>query len=480
VIDLSPPINALETADLDPQGLLRLSPAEKKDGPGGFAKLLAGLLRNLRGSPDAAAGKTAGSAGLSADTPLDPETAELAASPGGRGKAAEKAKNLRGKGQALFPEAEASPEELSLVSAGLNQLNLKEAPPPEPAGETSANQAALELSFPELALPERPDRVSPESREAPSAEIPPEGGPAAGEGAAEAPALAAAKAGEEPEAPEERGGPARKRARAAASAGAEEGAFRLEGGLSGETAAAEGRGAGAPAETRPRDKRRDRAALGFRDLRTASAGGDPHGSAGSAGPAGPAAGESPPPGREAELVVELSPGEGSREADTEPESGPPRDFRDLLARELRQNLNDDIVRHASILLRDGGEGTIRLALKPESLGNVKIRLEMAENKIAGKITVESDEALRAFEGEIRALEQAFRDSGFDGASLEMAVTADGGERRQWQGEEGKPFFSERIALRQAASGYDAAAEQSGDALPVLAGNPGFIRVDMLV
>ncbi|MDR1247927.1 MAG: flagellar hook-length control protein FliK, partial [Treponema sp.] len=72
-------------------------------------------------------------------------------------------------------------------------------------------------------------------------------------------------------------------------------------------------------------------------------------------------------------------------------------FEDILARELHQNLNGDIVRQASIMVKDGGEGTIRLSLKPESLGMVKVRLEMAENKITGHIIVESNEALRAFE-----------------------------------------------------------------------------------
>jgi flagellar hook-length control protein FliK len=158
----------------------------------------------------------------------------------------------------------------------------------------------------------------------------------------------------------------------------------------------------------------------------------------------------------------------------------------MLARELHENLNTDIVRHASIILRDGGEGIIRLNLKPEALGNVKIRLEMTENKIAGQIIVESDEALKAFEQEIRALEQAFRDSGFDGASIEMAVSRDGGENgagRQWQEGEASPFFSERLA----ATNYDNASdilenEFLGDFIPGLGSGllGDYIPVNMLV
>jgi flagellar hook-length control protein FliK len=128
----------------------------------------------------------------------------------------------------------------------------------------------------------------------------------------------------------------------------------------------------------------------------------------------------------------------------------------MLARELHQNFNNDIVRHASVALRDGNEGTIRLALKPESLGNVKIHLELAENKIIGHIVVESEEALRAFEREISSLEKAFRDSGFDAANLEMSLAHDGrGAENQWQEAEASQFLNGDFA----ASRYDAAIEQ---------------------
>jgi len=160
-----------------------------------------------------------------------------------------------------------------------------------------------------------------------------------------------------------------------------------------------------------------------------------------------------------EIVLELRLPDQGREAasaTTTWEAKAGQAFEDLLARELHQNFNNDIVRHASIALRDGNEGTIKLALKPESLGNVKIRLEMAENKITGHIVVESKEALRAFEREISSLEKAFRDSGFDGANLEMSLAADGrGAEQQWQETEASQFLTGQIA----ASRYDAALER---------------------
>jgi hypothetical protein len=157
-----------------------------------------------------------------------------------------------------------------------------------------------------------------------------------------------------------------------------------------------------------------------------------------------------------DITVELHSAARRQDAPSQAETGwetrSGRAFEDLLARELHQNLNSDIVRHASVLLKDGGEGTIRLSLKPESLGNVKIRLEMAENKITGHIVVESEEALRAFEREIHSLEQTFKDSGFQGANLEMSLAADGrGADQQWKGEEAGLFLSGQLA----ASRYEA-------------------------
>ncbi len=156
---------------------------------------------------------------------------------------------------------------------------------------------------------------------------------------------------------------------------------------------------------------------------------------------------SPVGGQDADLVIRLRSGGGQPDTSADATvSKPSGNFQELLARELRENANADIVRQASLVLKDGGKGLIRLALQPESLGSVKIRLEMAENKIAGHIVVESDAALKAFERELRSLEQAFLDGGFDGASLDVSVSADSGrdgapDRRQ--AESPKPFFSER-------------------------------------
>ncbi|MDR2402492.1 MAG: flagellar hook-length control protein FliK [Spirochaetaceae bacterium] len=236
----------------------------------------------------------------------------------------------------------------------------------------------------------------------------------------------------------------------------------------------------------PRNRRKERFSPEIRDLRTTDQTNRAVSGAGDTLNAGTAEGghenrSGPIP--ETELLVELRSAGAKTPAEisAEREARPAASFHEMLARELHQNLNGDIVRHASILLRDGGEGVIRLSLKPESLGNVKIRLELAENKIAGHIIVENDDVLRAFEREIRSLEQAFRDSGFEGANLEMSLARDGGQYGSRGREAANPFLEEPPAILRAAA-YDTA----GESLTKGIGVPGSLyggadgRINMLV
>jgi hypothetical protein len=205
-------------------------------------------------------------------------------------------------------------------------------------------------------------------------------------------------------------------------------------------------GRGRLEEVRGRDRRRDRLSFEVRDLRNRGEGLKPESSQLKASAETRVQGES----GTREITLELRLPDQSRNApsaETVWETKAGQAFEDLLARELHQNFNNDIVRHASMVLRDEGRGTIRLALKPETLGNVKIRLEMAENKITGHIVVESEEAMRAFEREIHSLEQAFKESGFQSANLEMSLAADGRQADQSGQEPGANPFLPGAAFR---------------------------------
>lgn len=149
-----------------------------------------------------------------------------------------------------------------------------------------------------------------------------------------------------------------------------------------------------------------------------------------------------------------------------------RDFSTVLAEQLKETWNKDIVSSAHIVLKDGDAGTIRLRLHPESLGGVKIELNLADNNISGKIIVESDAAKSAFEKNMAQLQDAFKQGGFESARLEVQVGS-GNSGGSGGGEEAaKPFWSERRGLASLAeavpdsSGYGSARGRS--ALDILA------------
>ena len=192
---------------------------------------------------------------------------------------------------------------------------------------------------------------------------------------------------------------------------------------------------------------------------------------------GPAREEPASPRRE--LVRELgiaSPQPGERDARGGRIEAPARsaagtDFSSLLAQRLRETGNGEIVQAAHIVLKDGDSGTIRLKLRPESLGEVKIELNLSDKSISGKIVVESDEAKSAFEREMASLSDAFKQGGFESASLEVSVGS--GSKRDAGGEGGRdagPFFSERLRAADSVAGPAAAGAYArrGEAVDILA------------
>ena len=98
-----------------------------------------------------------------------------------------------------------------------------------------------------------------------------------------------------------------------------------------------------------------------------------------------------------------------------------QDFSSMLSREIASSAND-LVKTGSIILEDNNAGTINLILNPEELGSVKIKLEISDNQITGKILVASKEAYDAFNQNLNLLKNAFIDSGFSAGGFDLAFT----------------------------------------------------------
>lgn len=118
----------------------------------------------------------------------------------------------------------------------------------------------------------------------------------------------------------------------------------------------------------------------------------------------------------------------------------------LLARELKASGNEQIVKKATFILKDNNQGEIKLILKPESLGRVKIHLNMNENNLVGKIIVENSRVGQIFENNLNDLSRSFEEAGISSSSIEVSV-GDGSEQNPDQDKNYKndqPFFSDRL------------------------------------
>lgn len=130
-------------------------------------------------------------------------------------------------------------------------------------------------------------------------------------------------------------------------------------------------------------------------------------------------------------------------------------FQEMLTQQVQTNV-PDFVKAGNIVLRDNNQGSINMILKPESLGNVKVNLQVTDNVITGQITVHSKEAFEAFKQNMDNLRQAFQDSGFDNANLNLSFADNGQSGAFAQGE--RQQSSEQFFGNQSYSNYAASSD----------------------
>lgn len=125
-------------------------------------------------------------------------------------------------------------------------------------------------------------------------------------------------------------------------------------------------------------------------------------------------------------------------------------FQAMLENQITENAAD-FVKAGNIILKDNNVGQINLILHPESLGNVKMSLELSDKGITGKILVASQEAYDAFVKTQDSLKAAFIESGFDTASFDVAFAGQGqnfsnsGSREQQNTRQAQKYYDEFIS-----------------------------------
>lgn len=89
-----------------------------------------------------------------------------------------------------------------------------------------------------------------------------------------------------------------------------------------------------------------------------------------------------------------------------------------------------LVDNARIVLKDNNAGEIRMTLYPESLGKVKVSLNLDDSSLAGQIFVENQTVKDVFQSNMDGLLQAFQDGGWNDVSLQVSVGGEGGAGAQ--------------------------------------------------
>ena len=91
-----------------------------------------------------------------------------------------------------------------------------------------------------------------------------------------------------------------------------------------------------------------------------------------------------------------------------------------LARKLDAQAGNDIVRQVKVILNRSDAGEVQITLRPDNLGRVRLRIQMVDNHLTGRIYVESAAAREAFRSALDGLQTKLVESGFDAADLELA------------------------------------------------------------
>jgi hypothetical protein len=113
---------------------------------------------------------------------------------------------------------------------------------------------------------------------------------------------------------------------------------------------------------------------------------------------------------------------------------------------LRDMAGSELVRASTMVLRDGG-GEIRLVLKPESLGSVRVRMNLVDNHIEGRIIVDSAAVKHVFDGSVDALRRALTAEGFQMGSLQVSVGGQDAQADQGRRDRQPPEAVRRVAAQ---------------------------------
>ena len=103
-------------------------------------------------------------------------------------------------------------------------------------------------------------------------------------------------------------------------------------------------------------------------------------------------------------------------------------------RELKEQGSLEILREAKILVKDGQSGEIKLVLRPQELGTVKINLILENKHIVGKIFVDNNIVKEALQTAFGDLKEIFAEQGMELGALDVFVSQESQQENFFPGD----------------------------------------------
>lgn len=96
--------------------------------------------------------------------------------------------------------------------------------------------------------------------------------------------------------------------------------------------------------------------------------------------------------------------------------------------QFHHQLHTEFLDRAKIILRDGG-GEMRLTIRPQNLGSLRLSVTLEERVLKGQIVVDNETVKGMVESQLDSLLRSFREGGFDPLELRVSVAGEDGGRQ---------------------------------------------------
>lgn len=181
-------------------------------------------------------------------------------------------------------------------------------------------------------------------------------------------------------------------------------------------------------------------------------------------PAAPAGGAEP--GAISQDVAQSPSIASAAAAETEPAGAAPREAAPLHRHLPSQAILNQVAVHVSKAVRDGVDG-IRIQLRPESLGQLEVNLEVAsDGRVTATVTADNQDTLDLLQRDARGLERALQEAGLKSDAGGLSFNLRGEQRTAQERDQRAPGLRGRIGPVAAPATAPAAAASAAGGIDI--------------